>query len=270
MGELVFLKLGGSLITDKGSPQTARERIISRVAQEISEALGHAPDLKLLLGHGSGSFAHAPASKYGVHEGLLESDDWWGYAETAVVAARLDRIVADLLLAQGIPVLPIQPSASARCDDGQLVHLEVAPVKEALNGGLVPMVYGDVSFDRVRGTAIISTEQIFAYLSLHLAPRRIILAGRVEGVFTGDPLIEPAARLLKKISASKFAEVENMLTGSHGIDVTGGMLAKVRTMSHLIEAQPAITVRFISGEQEGLIRKVLLDRHLEEGTLLHC
>jgi len=269
VSELVFLKLGGSLITDKEAPQTPRERVIRRAAQEIEEALDEAPDLRLVLGHGSGSFGHSPASKYRLHKGLFESDDWWGYAETGAVAARLNRLVSDILLAQGIPVLTLQPSASALCHDGQLVHLETAPLREALKRQLVPVVYGDVSFDRVRGTAIISTEQIFAYLSPYLDPQRIILAGQVEGVFTGDPLRDSAARLLKEISASKLSELEKMLTGSHGIDVTGGMLAKVRTMCQLIEAQPSLTVRFISGKQEGLIKRALLSSEVQEGTLLH-
>jgi len=269
LSELIFLKLGGSLITDKGVSQTARERVIRRAAQEIRKALDEAPDLRLVLGHGSGSFGHSPARKYRVQEGLVEGDNWWGYAETGAVAARLNRLVTDMLLAQGIPVLSLQPSASALCHDGQLVHLETAPLREALGRRLVPVVYGDVSFDRVRGTAIISTEQIFAYLSPYLNPQRIILAGQVEGVFTGDPLQDPAARLLKEVSASRFAEVEKMLTGSHGIDVTGGMLAKVRTMCQLIEAQPTLTVRFISGERKGLINKVLLDSEVQEGTVLH-
>lgn len=269
MSELVFLKLGGSLITDKEAPQTARERIILRAAQEIREALDEAADLRLVLGHGSGSFGHSPASKYGLQKGLDESDDWWGYAETGAVAARLNRLVIDILLGQAIPVLSLQPSASALCQDGELVHLEAVPVREALNRRLVPMVYGDVSFDRVRGTAIISTEQIFAYLSPYLNPDRIILAGQVEGVFTGDPLRDSGVCPLREISACRFAEVEKMLTGSHGIDVTGGMLAKVRTMCQLIEAQPALTVRFISGERRGLIKKALLNSEIEEGTLLH-
>ncbi len=269
MSELVFLKLGGSLITDKGAPQKARESVIRRAAQEIRAALDKAPDLGLVLGHGSGSFGHSPASKYGLQEGLQDAGDWWGYAETGAVAARLNRLVMDTLLAGSIPALSLQPSASALCHDGELVYLETAPLREALKRRLVPVVYGDVSFDRIRGTAIISTEQIFAYLSQYLNPQRIVLAGHVEGVFTGDPLQDSTARLLKEVSASRFAEVEKMLTGSHGIDVTGGMLAKVRTMCRLIEAQPTVIVRFISGEQEGLIRKALLSGEVQEGTLLH-
>jgi isopentenyl phosphate kinase len=269
LAELVFLKLGGSLITDKGSPQTARKRVIRRVVGEIRAALDEVPTLKVVLGHGSGSFGHPIANKYGVQEGLAGSDDWWGYAETAVIAARLNRLVSDGLLEGGVPVVPFQPSTSARCEDGRLVHLEFAPLEEALERGLVPVVYGDVSFDTVRGSAIVSTEQIFAYLAPHLKPARVILAGHVDGVFTADPLRETGSRLLSEVSISTLSGVEEMLTGSFDIDVTGGMLSKVRTMCQLIQVQPTITVRIISGRKDGLIKRTLIDPGVDEGTLLH-
>jgi isopentenyl phosphate kinase len=269
LGELVFLKLGGSLITQKGSPQVAREGLIRRVAGEVCTALHEVPGLRLVLGHGSGSFGHPTAEKYGVQEGLAESDDWWGFAETAVVAGRLNRLVTEAFLEGGVPVVPVQPSASARCHDGKLVHLDAAPVEEALKRGLVPVVYGDVSFDVVRGSAIVSTEQIFAYLAPRLKPSRVILAGHVEGVFTADPQRECGSRLLHQLSVSRLSEVEGMLAGSADTDVTGGMLAKVRIMCQLIEGEPTITVRIISGEQEGLIREALVDGGMEGGTLLH-
>jgi isopentenyl phosphate kinase len=269
LAELVFLKLGGSLITDKGSPQTVREEVLRRVVGEIRAALDEAPSLRVVLGHGSGSFGHPSASKYGVQEGLAQSADWWGYAETAVVASRLNRLVCDALLERGVPAVPLQPSASARCLDGRLIHLELAPVELALKRRLVPVVYGDVSFDAVRGSAIISTEQIFAYLAPHLKPTRVVLAGHVEGVFTADPLRETGTRLLSDVSVSTLSGVEEMLTGSLDIDVTGGMLTKVQTMWEMIQAQPTITVRIISGRREGLVKRALVDPDIEEGTLLH-
>ncbi len=56
--ELVFLKLGGSLITDKNQRYTARLDRLSHLADEIRTALTDLPDLRLVLGHGSGSFGH--------------------------------------------------------------------------------------------------------------------------------------------------------------------------------------------------------------------
>jgi isopentenyl phosphate kinase len=266
MHELVFLKLGGSLITDKSREATARERVIRRAAREIKEALETRPELRLLVGHGSGSFGHFVARRHG----LLEAGppNWRGYAETGAAAARLNRLVTDIFLGEGVAVVSIQPSASAHCQDGELIFMETEPIELMLRHGLVPLVYGDVALDKVRGCTIISTEQIFAYLADHLEPARIVLAGEVDGVFTADPLRDQSARLIPKISRQNFYEVEEMLAGSHGVDVTGGMLTKVRIMVALVQEQPELKVQLISGQQPGMIKRALLEPNLNEGTTI--
>jgi len=266
MGELVFLKLGGSLITDKSREATAREEIIKQAAQEIQAALEARPELRLLVGHGSGSFGHFVARRYS----LLDEGppNWQGYAETGAAAARLNRLVTDIFLTGGVPVVSIQPSASAICRDGKLINMETRPIEQVLQHGLVPLVYGDVALDEVRGCTIISTEQIFAYLAHRLEPERITLAGEVDGVFTADPLRNGSARLIPEISRHNFDQVERMLTGSHGVDVTGGMLTKVRIMYALVQEHPGLKVHLISGQRRGLIRRALLEPDLAEGTTI--
>ncbi|MCX6065672.1 MAG: hypothetical protein NT121_07955, partial [Chloroflexi bacterium] len=64
MTELVFLKLGGSLITDKTLPYTPRLDKLADLASQIAAALS-TRQLSLVLGHGSGSFGHIAAKKYG-------------------------------------------------------------------------------------------------------------------------------------------------------------------------------------------------------------
>jgi isopentenyl phosphate kinase len=266
MSELVFLKLGGSLITDKRSAETARPALISRVGQEIAAALRARPDLRLVLGHGSGSYGHVVAAKYQVRKGHLTN--WLGYAETSAAAQRLNRLVTDSLLAEGVPATALQPSASARCIDGELEHLATEPLTELLQHSLVPLMYGDVALDTVRGCTIISTEQIFVYLARALQPQRIIMVGEVAGVFTGDPQREAIVRLVPEISHANYAQVEHMLSSSFGVDVTGGMLGKVRTLYQLVCEQPTLTVHIITGRRAGLVQAVLLDPNLQEGTLL--
>ncbi|MDW8396714.1 MAG: uridylate kinase, partial [Anaerolineae bacterium] len=153
---LTLLKLGGSLITDKTLERTPRLDVIQRLAAEVKAALDQSP-LPLVLGHGSGSFGHAPAKRYGTRDGVRSLEQWRGFAEVSVVAAQLNRIVADALCQAGVPVVSFPPSASARCVDGQIVSLAVEPIARALEHGLVPLVMGDVAFDDVRGGTIIST-----------------------------------------------------------------------------------------------------------------
>jgi isopentenyl phosphate kinase len=46
----------------------------------------------------------------------------------------------------------------------------------------VPLLYGDVAFDRVRGGTIVSTEQVLAFVARQLPPQWLLLAGDTEGV----------------------------------------------------------------------------------------
>jgi isopentenyl phosphate kinase len=265
LAELVFLKLGGSLITDKEVEATARPEVIRRLAGEVRRALDRCPELRLVLGHGSGSFGHMVAQRYQVQGGCT---DWRGYAWTGAAATRLNRIVTDAFLEVGVPAVSIQPSASARCHGGELMGLDVHPVEEVLKHGLVPLVYGDVALDELWGTTIASTEAIFAYLARQLRPQRILLLGEVQGVYSADPRLDPEARLMPVIQASRVEEARSALSGSHAVDVTGGMQSKVQLMVDLVRELPGVRVHLFSGLVPGLLESALCDPGVDAGTVI--
>ena len=274
MSELVLLKLGGSVITDKNQPFTARQDVICRLGREIKHVLDDEPDLQLIIGHGSGSFGHVVAQEYHVRDGLIGTTEesrregWRGYVETAAAAARLNRLVTDLLLQEGLPVVSFQPSASARCRRGDLMYFDTHPMKEVLKAGILPLVYGDVAIDASQGYTIISTEQIFDNIARELQPSRIILAGIVDGVYDADPMLHPDAARYEEITLDNWEAVESTLGGSHGTDVTGGMFSKVRDMFHLVLAQPPLQVHIISGENPGDVASALAGSG-RVGTLIY-
>ena len=68
--DITLLKLGGSLITDKSTPYTAKPQIIKNILLEVKDALEEKPDLNLIIGHGAGSFAHQSAKKYNTINGF--------------------------------------------------------------------------------------------------------------------------------------------------------------------------------------------------------
>src|SRR5690349_9689950 len=115
-----FIKLGGSVITDKAGREAADLPLIARLAGELAQARAANPALRLIVGHGSGSFGHHYAARYGVHRGLAPGADWMGFALTAGAALRLNRIVVDALLEAGLPAVELQPSASLRSAAGQV------------------------------------------------------------------------------------------------------------------------------------------------------
>jgi isopentenyl phosphate kinase len=262
--EVLFLKLGGSLITDKSRARTARPDTIRRLADEIARARKVAPHLQLVLGHGSGSFGHMEAKKYGTAEGVRTAADWQGFTLVWAAADQLNRIVSDSLIAAGIPAVRIAPSSCAILEDGRLAEMPVAPVWSALDAGLLPVVYGDAVFDRTRGGGIASTEMVFAHLARSLHPRRILLAGIERGVFEDYP----ARRvLLPQIRTGDWQATRRILEGSSQIDVTGGMFTKVEEMLAVIARGDSEEALVFSGEVEGNVRRALMGETVE-GTRL--
>ena len=258
----LFLKLGGSLITDKAQPETVRTAVLARLAEEIAAARAANPGLRLLLGHGSGSFGHVAAQRHGTREGVAGSAGWAGFAEVSDAALRLNALVRAALLSAGVPAVSLSPSASARCRDGALRSMAGKPLLAALDAGLLPVVHGDVAFDTVRGGTIVSTEEVLEFLVPVLAPDWLLLAGETEGVYAADGTV--AAR----ITPRTLPALGDALRGSRGTDVTGGMLSKVVGMVALAARTPGLSIRIFSGLLPGQLARVLAAPALPVGTLL--
>jgi isopentenyl phosphate kinase len=264
---LVFLKLGGSLLTDKVRAMSVRSDVVDRLSEEIAAAIADRPEMQILIGHGSGSFGHVTAHRYQTRRGVVTPEQWAGYAETARVASELNRLVVEALGKAGVPALPVQPSASAYCRDGELSAMVLRPIRIALKRGLAPVIYGDVALDAVRGGTIVSTEELFAYLTPRLRPRRILLAGEVPGVMTCDPALGGEAVLIEQITPARLPDIAGILGASRGIDVTGGMAAKVEEMVGLLEATASLdAIQVISGIEPGQVYRALVNPTAAVGT----
>lgn len=258
--DVVYVKLGGSIITDKRRARTARPQVIERLAREIARAISDGYADRLIIGHGSGSYGHWVAEPYGTREGVRTAEQWRGYAEVAAAAAELNGLVTEALLRAGVRVRTIRPSASARCADGVLAHLDIRPIGEALVQGQVPLVYGDVALDSVRGGTIVSTEDIFVYLADRFEPKRVFLAGEVAGVLRPDGSVVP------HITPETFPNVRSLLTGAAGADVTGGMADKIARMVGLVAAHADTVVHVFSGAKPGLLYDSIRDPATSTGT----
>ena len=262
---LYFLKLGGSLITDKASPQTPRPDVIARLADEIAQAQQARPDAQLLLGHGSGSFGHVEAKRHGTRAGVRSLDEWRGFAAVSVAAARLNRIVSDALQEFGVTAITFQPSASARCRDGVIETLAIDPIVGALERRLAPLVYGDVAFDDVRGGTIISTEDIFRFLAQRLRPARVLLAGLEAGVYSDWPA---GRTVIPRITPDNAPRYLAALGGASATDVTGGMASKVGEMLALAGEIPGLQLQIFSGEIPSRVFAALTTSQPEFGTII--
>ena len=254
MDNLILLKLGGSLITDKNTPQTTRTDTIARLVGELKEWGMGSREWRVVLGHGSGSFGHIPAQKYGTRQGVNSEEEWRGFAEVWYEATTLNRIVMEALHTAGVPAISFPISGGATARDGQVEAWNLTPLVTALEMGVLPVVFGDVVFESVRGGTILSTEDIFTHLARELRPLRILLAGIDEGVWADFP---SCTQLIPEITPKNYAEVTQSVGGSTATDVTGGMASKVGQMLELVNAISGLEVIIFNGSQPGNLTRVL-------------
>ena len=186
-----------------------------------------------------------------------------GFAEVWYRASQLNRYVIEALHDANIPAMAIQPSASIVSKNGVIEKWELSPLEFALNAGMVPVIYGDMAFDSVKGGAVLSTETLMFFLAHRLKPKRILLAGLEAAVWADFPARQ---QKVEKVTPSSYKELENKVGGSHGVDVTGGMKSKVEEMLELAGQIPNLNVQIFSGEEAGNVKRTLAGELL--GTLI--
>ena len=246
---MIFLKLGGSLITDKAGIELARIDVIKRLAHEIAEIYHTTPNMKLLLGHGSGSFGHHAAQQFGTHKGARDHQDWLGFNEVGAAANRLHQIVFDAMRDAGLPAISFPPSKMVITTEGEIKAYFIEPIRMSLENDLLPVVHGDVALDTTRGASIVSTEQVLAYLAKDLHPHRILLAGKAAGIQT------ESGELVQEFHATDFDRIQ--FHQPEGADVTGGMESKVQQALIIATSFPEMEILIFSAESSGSLAEVL-------------
>jgi|SRR6185369_15523814 len=253
MPDAILIKLGGSLITEKSREETPRTEVIGRLAGEIADLAAARPEL-LIVGHGSGSFGHVAAKRFGIAQGIHDTGQLPGVPLTQQKAAALHRIVTAALSAAGALPFSIAPSSCVVAASGRPVEINDEPLVLALGAGLLPVVYGDVVTDRDWGVSICSTERLFDLLARRLpsrgiAIRRALWLGETDGVYDDQGVTLP------RIAADSFEEARKAIGAPAGTDVTGGMLHRVETALGL--ARLGIPSSILNGLRPGVLAAAL-------------
>ncbi|HOI12926.1 MAG TPA: isopentenyl phosphate kinase [Methanoculleus sp.] len=222
MTETVVLKLGGSVITDKsGECAIDHARL-----HEVAEILAAHRETALVLVHGAGSCGHPEARRYRINDGLT-AENVSGVYETHAAVSSLNAAVVDALRDAGVEAIGIHPLDLALAEDGRLVSFETRHIAEMTEHGIVPVLHGDVVMDCLRGSCIVSGDQLVARLATALASRRVGLATDVRGVLQNS-------RVIPRIDRSTIRSLD--VGGSGNTDVTGGMQGKIAELLALADA----------------------------------
>jgi isopentenyl phosphate kinase len=252
----VLVKLGGSLITDKRTKDTVREDVLERLAAELFRAAGSSPE-RVVLGHGGGSFGHAPAARCGLNRGALSPEQLPGVAETQERTAVLHGLVVAALRRAGAVPFSLSPSSFVLARSGRPTSVRAEPLVRALEVGVLPVVHGDVVLDLDWGAAVCSTERLFLALVPRLARagwtvRRALWLGETEGVWDGE------GRTIERIDVRAAARLGGVVSGSPSADVTGGMAHRLETAARL--ARLGVASWIGDGRVPGRLRDALAGR----------
>lgn len=244
MTESMVLKLGGSVITDKSGDCAIDHARLREIAGELA---AHR-ETALVLVHGAGSCGHPEARRYRINDGLA-GDNVPGVYETHTAVSSLNTAVVTALRDAGVEAIGIHPLDLCLAEDGRLVSFETRHIAEMTEHGIVPVLHGDVVMDRLRGSCIVSGDQLVTRLAVALGSGRVGLATDVPGVLANGSVVP-------RIDRATAATLD--VGGSGKTDVTGGMRGKIAELLALADADIESHIfhvskigRFLDGTEHG-------------------
>ncbi len=254
MKKVVLIKLGGSVITNKDIPLSLRKNVLTRLVQEIAYAREKYPEISFVVGHGHGSFAHVPASKYQTKQGFINDESVYGMTVVLDSVAQLNRTVIHEFLRADIPAAAVRPNNSLVTNNRQADTFFTDVFEQYLKAGVVPITCGDVLMDRAQGCTIWSTEEVLSFFA-HKFQQRDWEVQKVIHVTDVPGVMDEQGKTIERITQKDWVVVEKALGQAKGFDVTGGMVLKLQQSLQLAES--GITSLILSGLEENNLRSAL-------------
>lgn len=266
--EVVFIKLGRSIVTNINVPYSPRLAVIRQFAEELARVMKAKPQMKIIIGHGSGSFGRTAAKEQKYHE-----QKGFPTVNSAAIVAKaaldLHAMIISELVKAGVPAFSMPPSATGVMDSKskRLVSMDVLQIRRILEMGGVPVVFGDVIPTDEGGAYIASTEEIFSLLSKHFNPSSVFLLGEVflgemEGIYQSfnAQLPQPGQKnaFIPEITPELWSRILAEATSSPKNHETKEIVKKVNIMIELVKKNPRVKVYVASGIAEGTLENLLV------------
>ena len=258
--EIVVLKLGGSLLTDKNKPKSIREDVIKSAVQQIIDA-----NIKLILIHGGGSFGHPLAKQYAISKGIDSSikSQIIGLTKTHNAMNEFNSYIVNLFLEKGYPVLPIQPSSIFIRDLNKISIHSIDIIEALLNLNILPILYGDIIFDKKGSFSILSGDQIIFKLCESIKKfqiSKVIFTMETDGIYINDKRKDKNSPILATDLYSNQLEFLSLADLGQKIDVTGGIEGKFNSVKKICDL--GIPVQLINGLKNSYILKSLTNQKI--------
>ncbi|MFX1363609.1 MAG: type 2 isopentenyl-diphosphate Delta-isomerase [Promethearchaeota archaeon] len=255
--EIILLKLGGSLLTDKNKPFSLREEILEKCLNQIIDS-----KKSIILIHGGGSFGHPLAKKYKISQGLNKSieNQIIGLSKTHDAMNQLNSVIIKKFLEKEYPAISIQPSSIFMQGFNEINIKSIEPIEKLLDLGVIPVLYGDILLSQDYSFSILSGDYIILKLCENIQNfniSKVIFAIEEDGIFINE---NGNKKLALKLTLSDLSTIKLAKLGQK-IDVTGGIRGKLKQIEEILKLN--IPVQIINGIKNKNILKALTNQYIE-------
>ena len=243
---MILIKLGGSIITNKEKPLSARRKTIDHILNQIKRI----KEPKILV-HGGGSYGHYWSVKYDMHTKPAKYD-MRGVSIVKNSMIDLNKIILDSAVKNRINAYCIPPTDFM--SGNKPVKSKILAMDEIAKSGLTPVTYGDALWFGKKKSYILSGDVIMSIIAKTLRPRLSIFVLNVDGVYSN----------LKSKSLIYDFKKEKPKISKNTIDVTGGMSRKITEATKI--SRNGLKVFFVNGNKPKRILDAVSGKRFE-GTV---
>jgi len=209
--------LGGSIITNKERPQSARRKTIDNILKQIKKI-----DEPKILVHGGGSYGHYWSVRYGMHTKPSR------YSLKGLSVVKNSMIELDKIILNSATKNRLNPYCLPPTDfmnGNKPIRSKIEKIGEIAKSGLTPVTYGDALWYGQKKSYILSGDVIMTAIAKVLKPRLSVFVLNVDGVYSdtrSKKLIYDFKKEKPKIS-------------KNSMDVTGGMTRKITEATKMVK-----------------------------------
>ena len=228
---MILIKLGGSIITNKEKPLSARRKTIENLARSLKKI-----DEPIVIVHGGGSYGHYWSVKYDMHTKEKKYD------------------LRGVAIIKNSMINPYCLPPTDFMSGNKPIIKKVKEIEKIAKSGLIPVTYGDALWYGHKKTYILSGDKIMTHIAKILKPKLCIFALNEDGLYSDLN----SKKLIYELKG------EHPLISENKMDVTGGMTRKVEEATKI--SKIGVNVFFVNGNKPERIVKAIKNRKFE-GTL---
>ena len=243
---MILIKLGGSIITNKEKPLSARRKTIDNILNQIKRIRE-----PMILVHGGGSYGHYWSVKYDMHTKPAKYD-MRGVSIVKNSMIDLNKIILNSAVKNRINAYCLPPTDFM--NGNKPIKNKILTKNEIAKSGLTPITYGDALWFGKKKSYILSGDVIMSMIGKILKPRLSIFVLDVDGVYYNTK----SKKLIRDFKKEK------PIISKNKIDVTGGMTRKITEATNM--SKSGLKVFFVNGNKPKRILDAVSGKKFE-GTI---